>query len=313
MKVLLQTRVIKTSSCQQTLHRPDSVCTTATHWPVVTTLPCTYTSSVLDLWKRPWARGALCSRDRQPRDSKTPCASGSCRSVLCLSFHASSETVRERKWALPASLGCNQATGLHNRKQSRGFRQSGREKRRTLMGDRKSDCKKERGVARRGGSLLPWHQNIRLWHFRKLQNRSVSTPLHLKQTLYKYTADQYLWLIDRVIRWWDFWPPKLNISFQHTHKEALFMQFFFFTCYVFTAFSFDLSSNYLFFSSLVSLQATVRSAKTTSKAFFFFQEAADYLTSPETRLLVTGWTRLAVAGRLFLMFLLFYIKKHFIK
>lgn len=66
------------------------------------------------------------------------------------------------------------------------------------------------------------------------------------------------------------------------------MQFFFFTCYVFTAFSFDLSSNYLFFSSLVSLQATVRSAKTTSKAFFFFQEVADYLTSPETRLLVTG-------------------------
>lgn len=44
---------------------------------------------------------------------------------------------------------------------------------------------------------------------------------------------------------------------------------FFFTCYVFTTSSFDLSSNYLFFSSLVSLQATVRSAKTTSKAFFF--------------------------------------------
>ncbi|KAI4818478.1 hypothetical protein KUCAC02_011816, partial [Chaenocephalus aceratus] len=40
---------------------------------------------------------------------------------------------------------CNQATGLHNRKQSRGFCHSGREKRGTLMGDRKSACKREQG------------------------------------------------------------------------------------------------------------------------------------------------------------------------
>lgn len=40
------------------LHRPTSVSTAATNWPMVTALPCNYTSSILHLCKRPWARGA---------------------------------------------------------------------------------------------------------------------------------------------------------------------------------------------------------------------------------------------------------------
>lgn len=41
------------------LHRLASVCTTAANWSMATTLPCSYTSSILDLCERPWARGAF--------------------------------------------------------------------------------------------------------------------------------------------------------------------------------------------------------------------------------------------------------------
>lgn len=59
------------------------------------------------------------------------------------------------------------------------------------MGDRKSDCKKERGVAwhGEGGHCSP---DTKISDLKLQKKRSISTPSYLKQTLYKRSADQYL-------------------------------------------------------------------------------------------------------------------------
>lgn len=117
------------------LHRPASVYTTAANPSMATTLPCSYTGSVPYLCEWPVAREASATISNI-WDRKMLCASGRYCSALC--SNASFGTVRGEKMRLPAScrgsLGCNQATGAHNRKQRWGFRHSGWQKKENIDG-----------------------------------------------------------------------------------------------------------------------------------------------------------------------------------
>ncbi|CAB1447252.1 unnamed protein product [Pleuronectes platessa] len=101
-------------------------------------------SSTLGTW-------SLSSRDQRLRDTGALCWAFRERLLgVVPELHAGSGRESDTGSG-DSSLGRSQATGPHNRKQSRGFRQSAGAERRTLMGDRKSDCSGFRG-------LEPWKE-----------------------------------------------------------------------------------------------------------------------------------------------------------